>query len=177
MTTSKTPAATPGSGDAEAMRAYAVVRDIFGLERYGSSVEALDGKVAGETQVLLLLERLPERMNTGRKKEYNARLAAGQLRGIPARLARRYAALRDLEGVLDMAQFAKRLEQRFEQVGRAYFQIHEALHIPALQAATTTIACHTALENMAVLGLRDQLNDTLALLTVIHQTLSMSAGN
>jgi glutamate dehydrogenase len=192
-----------GSGDAEAMRAYAVVRDIFDLEHYWSSVEALDGKVTGETQVLLLLEarklveaatlwvlrnvpapidvsaavqrfgasiahlleHLPELMNAGRKKEYNARLSAGQLRGIPARLARRYAALHDLEGALDMAQLAERLAQPIEQVGCAYFQIHEALHIPALQAATIAIPCHTALENMAVLGLRDQLSDTLAHLT------------
>ncbi|MDR1887891.1 MAG: NAD-glutamate dehydrogenase [Zoogloeaceae bacterium] len=189
-----------GSGDAEAMRAYAVVRDVFDLERYWSAVEKLDGKVSGETQVLLLLEarklveaatlwalrnlpcpidvsatvrrfghpvarlieRLPELINAERKKAYNARLSAGQLRGVPVSLARRYAALRDLEDALDMARLAERLELPIEQVGRACFQIHEALHIPALQAATAAIPCHSALENMAVLGLRDQLSNTLA---------------
>jgi glutamate dehydrogenase len=45
-----------GCSDDEAMRAYAVVRDVFGLERYWSAVEGLDGKVPGTTQVALLLE-------------------------------------------------------------------------------------------------------------------------
>ncbi|MDR1350234.1 MAG: NAD-glutamate dehydrogenase [Zoogloeaceae bacterium] len=189
-----------GSSDAKAMRAYAVVRDVFDLERYWSAVEELGSKVTGETQVLLLLEarklvkaatlrvlrnapdivdvsasvrrfrppvaclieRLPELMNTGRKNEYNARLSAGQLRGVPTGLARRHALLRDLECALDMAQLAERLELRIEQAGRAYFQIHEALQIPVLQAAIAAIPCHSALENMAVLGLHDQLNDTIA---------------
>lgn len=45
-----------GCTDEEAMRAYAVVRDIFGLEKYWAAVEGLDGKVPGTTQVALLLE-------------------------------------------------------------------------------------------------------------------------
>lgn len=45
-----------GCSDDEAMRAYAVVRDVFGLEKYWAAVEGLDGKVPGTTQVALLLE-------------------------------------------------------------------------------------------------------------------------
>jgi glutamate dehydrogenase len=202
-----------GNGDAEAMRAYAVVRDVFGLERYWSAVEGLDGKVTGETQVLLLLaarklvetatfwvlrnvptpidvsaavrrfgqpvahllEHLPDLMNAERKKEYNARLSAGQLRGIPAGLARSYAALRDLEGAFDMVRLAERLRLPIEQVGRVCFQIHEALQIPALQAAIAAIPCHSALENMAALGLRDQLGDTLVRL--VERLLAQQGSN
>ncbi|MCL2656294.1 MAG: NAD-glutamate dehydrogenase [Betaproteobacteria bacterium] len=44
-----------GRSDDEVMRAYAVVRDVFGLEKFWAAVEGLDGKVAGATQVALLL--------------------------------------------------------------------------------------------------------------------------
>jgi glutamate dehydrogenase len=189
-----------GSSDAEAMRAYAVVRDVFGLEHYWSAIENLDGKTTGETQVLLLLEArslvetttlwalrntpvpidvsaavcrfgppvarliecLPECMDAARKQAHQSRLFAGQLRSIPCDLACRYAALRDLELAFDIVRLAERLNLPIEQAGRACFQIYEALRIPALQAAISAIPCRNALENMAVLGLRDQLSDTVA---------------
>jgi glutamate dehydrogenase len=45
-----------GCTDDEAMRAYAVVRDVFELENYWRAVERLDGKLPCATQVALLLE-------------------------------------------------------------------------------------------------------------------------
>jgi glutamate dehydrogenase len=45
-----------GRTDDEAMRAYAVVRDVFELEAYWRAVERLDGKVPSATQMALLLE-------------------------------------------------------------------------------------------------------------------------
>ncbi len=45
-----------GCSDDQAMRAYAVVRDVFGLQKYWEAVEDLDGRVPCDAQVELLLE-------------------------------------------------------------------------------------------------------------------------
>lgn len=189
-----------GCSDDEAMRAYAVVRDIFGLEKYWAAVEGLDGKVPGATQVALLLEarrlvevatlwvlrnvtgpidvsavarrfgprvekliaQLPEFVGNERRADFEARLAADLLLGIPPELARYYTSMRDLECALDIALLAEYFDMPIDMVGRLYFSIYETLGLPVLKNAAASIPCRNAMEDLAVTGLIDQLGDSFS---------------
>jgi len=189
-----------GCTDDEAMRAYAVVRDIFGLEKYWAAVEGLDGKVPGATQVALLLEarrlvevatlwvlrnvagpidvssaarrfgprveklieQIPSLVGNERRVDYEARLAADMLQGIPLDLARYYAAMRDLECALDIALLAEYFDMPIDKVGRLYFSIYETLGLPLLKNAAAAIPCRNAMEDLAVTGLVDQIGDSFS---------------
>ena len=186
--------------DDEAMRAYAVVRDVFNLEQYWRAVEELDGKTSAPVQVDLLLaaralvevatlwvlrnvpglidvsatverfgariarllELLPNLPLVSHNESYQARLSSASTSGVPAHLARTFAALPDLENALDIALLAERIDIPVEDAANVYYPAYAALDLPLLKTSAAAIPCRNAMESMAVTGLVDQLGDAFA---------------
>ena len=175
-----------GATITEALRAYVVVRDVFGLDELWDQLDGADPSVPFETvlaarQVLegvlehnacWILRRRADRLSaTGEVKQFRPGVQAlvgwlaesdriGQVPigpGLPDRLARRVAAIGRLVPALDLTAAAERLGCDVTTLAEQYFLMAEHLDLDWIAEETTIQPSDAHWAQMARAALRDEL--------------------
>jgi glutamate dehydrogenase len=151
-------------------RAFAVVRDSFGMTALNGEIDALDAKIPGALQLELyaevenlLLNRtiwfirntqlaggLDELVTTPARQVIEARAAAFTQGGVPEALAQQIARLPLLAAATDIVLIADRTGKSVEAAASAYFATREFFRLDAIFAAARAIAAEDRFERLAV---------------------------